>query len=87
MRFLRVIVGFKLIRCWKNIVHERLLEFSITPLAGGRAGVGGVVDPAYGDRGAAEEKFEVLQIGTQTYSNVTVTTKAKSYIFLFIPPA
>lgn len=32
--------------------------------------------------GAVEEKFEVLQIGTQTYSNVTVTTKAKSYIFL-----
>jgi hypothetical protein len=31
---------------------------------------------------AAEDKFDVLQIGTQTYSNVTVTTKAKSYIFL-----
>jgi hypothetical protein len=31
---------------------------------------------------AADEKFDVLQIGTQTYSNVTVTTKAKSYVFL-----
>ena len=29
-----------------------------------------------------EERFDVLQIGTQTYSNVTVTTKAKQYIFL-----
>jgi hypothetical protein len=32
--------------------------------------------------GGAEEKFDVLQIGTQTYSNVTVTTKAKNYIFI-----
>jgi len=32
--------------------------------------------------GAAEEKFEVLKIGTQTYTNVTVTTKAKNYIFI-----
>jgi hypothetical protein len=31
---------------------------------------------------AAEETFPVLQIGTQTYTNVTVTTKAKSYIFI-----
>jgi len=31
---------------------------------------------------AAEEKFGVLQIGAQTYTNVTVTTKAKDYIFL-----
>jgi hypothetical protein len=29
-----------------------------------------------------DEKFDVLQIGTQTYSNVTVTSKAKQYIFL-----
>jgi hypothetical protein len=35
-----------------------------------------------GPMGAAEEKFDVLQIGTQTYRNVTVTTKAKNYIFL-----
>ena len=35
-----------------------------------------------GTVGAAEEKYNVLQIGTQTYSNVTVTTKAKQYIFL-----
>jgi hypothetical protein len=33
-------------------------------------------------RGAQEEKFDVLQIGTHTYTNVTVTTKAKQYIFL-----
>jgi hypothetical protein len=33
-------------------------------------------------RGVMEEKFDVLQIGTQTYSNVTVTTKAKNYVFL-----
>ena len=31
---------------------------------------------------AVEEKFDVLQIGTQTYRNVTVTTKAKNYVFL-----
>jgi hypothetical protein len=31
---------------------------------------------------AAEEKFDVLQIGSQTYQNVTVTTKSKNYIFL-----
>jgi hypothetical protein len=30
----------------------------------------------------AEEKFDLLQIGTRTYTNVTVTTKAKNYIFL-----
>jgi hypothetical protein len=30
----------------------------------------------------AEEKFEVLQIGTRAYTNVTVTTKAKNYIFI-----
>ena len=29
-----------------------------------------------------EDRFDVLQIGTQTYSNVTVTTKAKQYVFL-----
>src|SRR5215510_15203574 len=29
-----------------------------------------------------EETFPVLKIGTSTYTNVTVTTKAKSYIFL-----
>ena len=29
-----------------------------------------------------EPKFDVLQVGTQTYSNVTVTTKAKHYIFI-----
>ncbi len=31
---------------------------------------------------AIEQKFDVLQIGTRTYTNVTVTTKAKNYIFL-----
>jgi hypothetical protein len=31
---------------------------------------------------AAEESFDVLQIGTKTYKNVTVTTKAKNYIFI-----
>ena len=31
---------------------------------------------------AAEQKFSTLKIGTQTYTNVTVTTKAKSYIVL-----
>ncbi len=35
-----------------------------------------------GTVGAVEEKFDVLQIGAQTYRNVTVTTKAKQYIFL-----
>ena len=31
---------------------------------------------------AAEESFGVLQIGTQVYSNVTVTTKAKTYVMI-----
>ena len=31
---------------------------------------------------ALEESFDVLQIGTRTYKNVTVTTKAKSYVFV-----
>src|ERR1039457_2156897 len=32
--------------------------------------------------GGAEETFEVLHVGTRTYTNVTVTTKAKAYIFI-----
>ena len=32
--------------------------------------------------GVAEDTFPVLQIGTQVYTNVTVTTKAKDYIFI-----
>ena len=31
---------------------------------------------------AKEETFAMLQIGAQTYRNVTVTTKAKNYIFI-----
>jgi hypothetical protein len=31
---------------------------------------------------AIEETFDVLEIGTKTYKNVTVTTKAKNYIFI-----
>jgi hypothetical protein len=31
---------------------------------------------------APEEAFPLLRIGTRTYTNVTVTTKAKSYIFI-----
>jgi len=38
--------------------------------------------PLRGTAGTAEDRFDVLQIGTQTYSNVTVTTKAKQYVFL-----
>jgi hypothetical protein len=38
--------------------------------------------PFRGIAGTADERFDVLQIGTQTYSNVTVTTKAKQYVFL-----
>jgi hypothetical protein len=30
----------------------------------------------------AEQEFDTLAIGTQTYSNVTVTTKNKNYVFL-----
>jgi hypothetical protein len=32
--------------------------------------------------GAQEDKFDVLQTKTVTYTNVTVTTKAKNYIFI-----
>jgi hypothetical protein len=35
-----------------------------------------------GATGAIEQTFDVLQIGTRTYKNVTVTTKAKDYIFI-----
>jgi len=35
-----------------------------------------------GALGATEDRFDVLQIGTRTYTNVTVTTKAKNYIFI-----
>src|SRR5712691_2936842 len=35
-----------------------------------------------GAMSAMEEKFDLLQIGTRTYTNVTVTTKAKTYIFM-----
>src|SRR5882724_10525625 len=31
---------------------------------------------------AIEQTFDVLQIGTHTYRNVTVTTKSKNYIFI-----
>jgi hypothetical protein len=33
-------------------------------------------------RAATEEKLDELTVGTQTYRNVTVTTKAKDYIFI-----
>jgi hypothetical protein len=35
-----------------------------------------------GLRAAADETFEVLKVGAQTYRNVTVTTKSKEYIFI-----
>jgi len=35
-----------------------------------------------GAMAAVEEKFAVLQIGARTYTNVTVTTKAKNYLFI-----
>src|SRR5215471_2530409 len=35
-----------------------------------------------GARALTEEAFDVLQIGTKTYKNVTVTTKAHDYIFI-----
>jgi hypothetical protein len=38
--------------------------------------------PFLGMAGVVEDKFDVLQIGSQTFSNVTVTTKAKNYIFI-----
>jgi hypothetical protein len=31
---------------------------------------------------ASEERFDMLQIGSRTYRNVTVTTKARNYVFL-----
>jgi hypothetical protein len=35
-----------------------------------------------GASAALEQTFDVLQIGTTTYRNVTVTTKSKNYIFI-----
>jgi hypothetical protein len=32
--------------------------------------------------GATEERFPLLQVGTRMYTNVTVTTKAKKYLFI-----
>ena len=40
-----------------------------------------LIQPATAE-GVVEETFPVLQIGTQVYTNVTVTTKAKNYIFI-----
>jgi hypothetical protein len=37
---------------------------------------------ASGALAAVEEKIAVLQIGTRTYKNVTVTSKAKNYVFI-----
>jgi hypothetical protein len=37
---------------------------------------------AWSAQAALEDKFDMLQIGTATYRNVTVTTKTKSYVFL-----
>ena len=36
----------------------------------------------FGAKAAEEERFGLLQIGTRTYTNATVTTKAKNYIFI-----
>jgi hypothetical protein len=41
-----------------------------------------VVFALTGAKAAQEHHYPVLQIGTQTYHNVTVTTKAKNYIFI-----
>lgn len=38
--------------------------------------------PFLGMASAMEERFDLLKIGTRTFTNVTVTTKAKNYIFL-----
>lgn len=38
--------------------------------------------PPSGALAAVEETFPLLQIGTQVYTNVTITTKAKNYIFV-----
>jgi hypothetical protein len=35
-----------------------------------------------GTMGVTEERFPVLQVGAKVYTNVTVTTKAKKYIFI-----
>ena len=42
----------------------------------------GLLIVPFGAAGAMEQTFDVLQIGTHTYKNVTVTTKAKGYIFI-----
>ena len=31
---------------------------------------------------AVDERFDELQVGTQTYKNVTITTKSKGYVFI-----
>src|ERR1700681_4268897 len=36
----------------------------------------------YATAGAADETFNVLQVGTRMYTNVTVTTKSKTYVFI-----
>jgi hypothetical protein len=37
---------------------------------------------APGSLAAIEQSFDVLEVGTQTYRNVTVTTKSKNYVFI-----
>jgi hypothetical protein len=55
-------------RGWRQIGLAMLLLF-------------GFCRPAWAGA-ASEEKFQTLQIGTHVYTNVTVTTKAKNYIFV-----
>ena len=53
-------------------------------LLGALAGFGLVVAlvPVATTVAAAEQTFDMLQIGSRTYRNVTVTTKSKDYIFI-----
>src|SRR4029077_780046 len=55
-------------RFWKRLALA--LPLARAAIIPGTAGAG------------SEETFDVLQIGTATYRNVTVTTKARNYIFI-----
>ncbi len=57
---------------WQEIVSRRLTWFLL------------VIFLAWAGSGIAaeDEKFPLLQVGAQTYTNVTVTTKSKNYVFI-----
>jgi hypothetical protein len=78
------VVGFRLVRCRKMML-SRMNAHRIQRCAPCRLiwmVVAAGLTVFSGTVGATEERYPVLQIGTRMYTNVTVTTKAKKYVFI-----